>query len=217
MASLREAEATTPSCYRNIAMKVLDHGFVELEESMGGDAAVIRAARICYQSEGTPKSDEQLINRLMTSEPKHNTVFEHSVFRWYVKCPLFVSRQWLRHRIGSFNEKSLRYCTASRECYMPKPTSRVGYGRYGEHIENSFDLYEELVEDDWPKEQARGVLPLCIYTEFIWTVNAWSLMNWLTKRLDKGAQWEHRQYAKAVLVMFEEVMPITAKAFRGQL
>ena len=65
----------------------------------------------------------------------------------------------------------------------------------------------------WRKEQARGVLGTAIYTEFIWTVNAWSLMNWLTKRLDKGAQWEHRQYALAALAIWREVMPVTAEAF----
>ena len=120
------------------------------------------------------------------------------------------------HRIGSFNEKSLRYCVATPEYYIP--TSSVGaYAEYINAIKDVFDVYEELVALGWKKEQARGILPLATYTEFIWTVNAWSLMNWLTKRLDKRAQWEHRQYAEAVLVMFEEVMPITAKAFRGTI
>lgn len=84
---------------------------------------------------------------------------------------------------------------------------------YIEHMERSFDVYERLRAAGWRKERARGVLGTAVYTEFIWTVNAWSLMNWLNKRHHKSAQWEHRQYAEAVLRIFEKVMPITAGAF----
>lgn len=84
---------------------------------------------------------------------------------------------------------------------------------YVEHMERSFDVYERLRAAGWRKERARGVLGTAVYTEFIWTVNAWSLINWLSKRHHKSAQWEHRQYAKAVFRIFEQVMPITAGAF----
>ena len=180
---------------------------------MGGDQAVIRGARICYQSEAlSPEADVRLIRRLMQSEPRHNTVFEHAVFRWGVKCPIFIARQWQRHRIGSFNEQSFRYCSADREYYVPadEPLTEA----YVRHMEASFDVYEQLVAAGWKKERARSVLGLAVYTEFIWTVNAWSLMNWLTKRLHKSAQWEHRQYALAALQLYAEAMPITAEAFR---
>jgi thymidylate synthase (FAD) len=192
---------------------VLDKGCLQLEDWMGGDAAVVRGARICYQSEArSPDADERLIRRLMRSEPKHNTVFEHAVLRFGVKCPIFVARQWMRHRICSFNERSLRYCLADRAYYVPEGdlAQREAYVR---HMEASFDLYEQLVAAGWKREQARGVLGTALYTEFIWTVNAWSFMNWLFKRLDKGAQWEHRQYAEAGLSIYSEVMPITASAF----
>ncbi|NLG51889.1 MAG: hypothetical protein GX552_17425 [Chloroflexi bacterium] len=474
-----------------IRQPVLDKGWVQLEECMGGDAAVIRGARICYQSEArTPQADERLIRRLMASEPKHNTVFEHAVFRFGIKCPLFVARQWMRHRIAcvagdtlvyfdlpgainqgkrrryavtvadlyrrwqegtehaigkkkplfldrvnpnqtysipelaklverreetlreyvregrlqairiaqktptdcailvpgqawhdyaskshttrvpmrerimqmqlrmcnestgeiehtqiadiratglkpvfrvtlengyqlkmtqdhlcltergwltleqatelkcndgvvswrkdspafavngqpaytdqdwlaqrraeglgvqeiaapvrllrafsrvrriefagieptydiqvtgpyhnyiangfivhnSYNERSLRYCLADREYYIPQgdlPQREA----YIAHMEASFDLYEQLVAAGWKREQARAILGTAVYTEFVWTVNAWSLMNWLQKRMVKGAQWEHRQYAETILRMFHEVMPITASAF----
>lgn len=208
-------------------IQVLDKGWVQLEEFMGGDAAVIRGARICYGSQARDAdADAKLIQRLMKSEPKHNTVFEHAVFRWGVKCPIFVARQWMRHRIGSFNERSLRYCVASREYYVPEAPADGAGGtgagtaadpmleEYIRHMEASLDLYERLVAAGWRKERARSVLGLGTYTEFIWTVNAWSLMNWLSKRLDPAAQWEHRQYALAVLQLFEETMPITAGAFR---
>ncbi|MEN6479845.1 MAG: FAD-dependent thymidylate synthase, partial [Anaerolineales bacterium] len=183
-----------------------------LEDMMGGDAAVVRGARICYQS--TAKSegaDERLIQRLMSSTPRHNTVFEHAVFRWGVKCPVFVARQWMRHRIASYNEKSLRYCEAEREYYVPAGVASDS--PYVRHMEAAFDLYEQLLADGWKREQARGVLGMAVYTEFIWTVNAWSLMNWLEKRLDPHAQAEHRQYAEAALGIFRQVMPVTASAF----
>ncbi len=196
-----------------IRRPVLDKGWVQLEDLMGGDQAVVRGARICYQSVAKgPDADVRLIRRLIASTPKHNTVFEHAVFRFAVKCPLFVARQWMRHRICSFNEKSLRYCIASREYYVPSD-DLAGKDAYIAHMERSFDLYAELLDQGWPKEKARGVLGTAVYTEFIWTVNAWSLMNWLEKRLDRRAQWEHRQYAEAVLSMYLEVMPITAQAF----
>jgi thymidylate synthase (FAD) len=196
-----------------IRRDVLDKGWMQLEDVMGGDAAVIRGARICYQSTArSAKADERLIEKLMSSTPRHNTVFEHAVLRFGVKCPLFVARQWMRHRICTFNEKSLRYCIAAREYYVPGGHAD-GEAAYRQHMEASFDLYEDLVRRGWPKEQARGILGTAVYTEFIWTVNAWSLMNWLEKRLDPGAQPEHRSYAEAGLEMFQRAMPVTAGAF----
>lgn len=193
-------------------LPVLDHGFIELEEWMGGDAAVARAARICFQSTAkTPDADARLIRSELKRDPRVNTIFEHSVFRWHAKCPIFVARQWMRHRIGSYNEMSLRYCIAARTYYVPADVPEQD--AYRAHMEASFDLYERLVAAGWRKEQARAVLGTGVYTEFIWTVNAWSLMNWLAKRLDKAAQWEHRQYALAALQIWRDVMPITAGAF----
>jgi thymidylate synthase (FAD) len=80
-------------------------------------------------------------------------------------------------------------------------------------MDTSFDLYERLIAAGWKRERARGVLGTAVYTEFIWTVNAWSLMNWLAKRLHKSAQWEHREYALAVKQIYEDAMPVTAAAF----
>ncbi len=194
-------------------LRVLDQGWVQMEDCMGGDDAVVRGARICYQSEAADRqSDIRLIRRLLKSDPKHNTVFEHAVFRWGVKCPLFVARQWMRHRMASYNEKSLRYCVADREYYVPEDESSTDL--YVRHMESAFDTYEQLTAAGWPKERARAVLGLGVYTEFIWTVNAWSLMNWLQKRIHKSAQWEHREYALAVLELYSEAMPVTAAAFR---
>lgn len=221
--------------------EVLDRGWLQLEEVMGGDAAVVRGARICYGSVAqSPDADVRLIRRLMAAHPTHNTVFEHAVFRFGCKCPLFVARQWMRHRMGTFNERSMRYCIAEREYYVP---SRDAYAEglrpkrseplaersdgisaeeaemavYVGHMEASFDVYGWLLEQGWRPERARAVLGTAVYTEFVWTVNAWSLMNWLHKRLDAHSQWEHRQYALAGLELFSEAMPITARAFREEV
>jgi len=197
-------------------VEVLDKGWVQLEDMLGGDAAVLRGARICYQSVARSAEDDvRLIRRLMRSDPKHNTVFEHAVFRWGVRCPIFVARQWMRHRIGSFNEKSLRYCIAERSYYVP--TYRKETKVYVDHMEASYEVYERLLAAGWRREQARAVLGTGVCTEFIWTVNAWSLMNWLTKRLHKFAQREHRQYALAVPELYERAMPVTAAAFHEQI
>jgi thymidylate synthase (FAD) len=185
-----------------------------------------------------------LIERLLKNQ--HNTPFEHAVLRWYVKCPIFVARQWMRHRIGSYNERSLRYTAADREYYIPginleallKKTSevypdvtkrhdlislaRLGLpplvGEYIRSMEDAFDLYERLVDGGWKREQARGILGTCVFTEFVWTVNTWSFMNWLGKRLDAAAQAEHREYAGAAFDIWYQVMPNTATswaAYRG--
>jgi len=167
-----------------IKYDVLDKGWVQLEEMMGGDKACIEAARICYQSEGgSEEANKKLINRLMKA--RHNTPFEHAVFRFRVKAPLFVTRQWMRSRLCTFNEKSLRYCVADREYYIPQDTAS-GVDNYIRQMESSFNTYEALLRDGWKREQARGILGTAIYTEFIWTVNAWSLMNWMQKRCHKA-------------------------------
>lgn len=181
---------------------------------MGGDQAVIAAARICYDSESRGlDSDRKLIERLLGGEIKHNTPIEHSVFRFKVKCPIFVARQWLRHRIGTFNERSLRHCLAEEDYYIPRDFNIYEEDMYKKAISHALQAYKNLVDLGYRREVARGVLPFAVYTRFIWTVNAWSLMNWLQKRLDKAAQWEHRQYAKAILKIFLQEMPITANAF----
>ncbi len=201
---------------RERRVPVLDQGFIALEDWMGGDAAVVRGARICYQSTSkSPEADVRLIRSELRRKPSVNTIFEHAVMRWYVRCPIFVARQWMRHRICTFNEKSLRYCTAERSYYVPSGLPDIE--AYRAHMEASFDLYERLVAEGWRKEQARAVLGTGVYTEFIWTVNAWSFMNWLSKRADKAAQWEHRQYALAAFRLWREVMPITAAAFAEEV
>ncbi|MFH0771939.1 MAG: FAD-dependent thymidylate synthase [Candidatus Omnitrophota bacterium] len=197
-------------------IEVLDNGYLELVDFMGADEAVIRAARRCYLSEPQGKdADARLIRHLILKD--HGTPFEHAYFTFDVKCPIFVARQWMRHRIGSYDEMSLRYCLAKRDYYTPADLTGEALDKYKRSIEAAFDSYETLVGSGVKREQARGVLPLSVYTLYYWTVNARSLMNFLKLRLDKAAQAEIREYAKAALRIFKEKMPVAAKAFEEKL
>ena len=192
---------------------VLNAGYVQLVEYMGGDESVIRNARRCWRSENksTEKSDRNLIRHLLRKG--HMTPFEAMVFTFDVKCPIFVARQWMRHRIGSFNEESLRYCVANEEYFVPAHLSVDEKQRWIKANLRQFAAYHELIELGMPKEQARSILPLGTYTKFYWTVNGRSLMNFLKLRLDKSAQAEIREYAKAILDMVKVVAPVSFTEF----
>ncbi len=201
-------------------MQVLNHGFVRLVESMGGDAAVVRNARRCWRSEAkTENADRQLLRHLLKAG--HKTPFEAMVFTFDVKTPLFVARQWFRHRIGSYNEESLRYCIAQREYFVPDHLEGDALQAWIRQNEEAFDFYEELVSGSGTvkmvKEQARSILPIGTYTSFYWTVNGNALMNFLNLRLDKHAQYEIRQYAEAILELVKEVAPISFGEFEREV
>lgn len=163
-----------------------------------------------------------------------NTPFEHNAFRFHVRCPLFVAREWFRHRIGSFNEESARYHQLEGDFYVPAPEdvrSQVGKpGAYtfepvapdvadgvridlSEHYERAYRLYRELIDRGLAKELARCVLPMGTFTQFYWTVNARSLMNFISLRATETAQLEIRRYAEALEELFAELMPVTHAAF----
>jgi thymidylate synthase (FAD) len=184
---------------------------------MGGDDSVYDAARFCRGelpggSIATETEKRDLINRLVRMRPAHNTVFEHAVMHWYIKCPIFIARQWMRHRIGTFNERSLRYCTADRDYYIPGLPEELRQ-QYINFMDGEFNRYAKMVQDGTRKEIARGILGTAVYTHIIWTVNAWSFMNWLDKRTDPAAQAEMRDYAQAALELWFAAMPITADAW----
>lgn len=201
-------------------MQVLNNGFVRLVESMGGDQAVIRNARRCYRSEAkTENADRQLLRHLIKAG--HKTPFEAMVFTFDVKAPLFVARQWFRHRIGSYNEESLRYCVALRDYYVPEQLEGDMREAWLKQNEGAFDFYDQLVEgtggEKMVREQARSILPMGIYTTFYWTVNGNALMNFLNLRLDKHAQYEIRQYAAAILKLVREVAPLSFEEFEREV
>ena len=216
------------------AIAVLDHGFVRLDDAMASDLSVVNAARVSFarRREEMDDADEGLIRFLMRE--RHATPFEHSVFRFHVRCPIFVAREWMRHRWGSFNEFSMRYARATHDFYVPEREDvRTQVGKPGaysfepddselaertrEELEAVYDAayaaYERLVEQGVARELARAVLPVGAYTEFYWTVNARSLMNFVSLRAAEAAQREIRRYAEACERFFAERMPVTYEAF----
>ncbi len=209
--------------------QVLDHGFVRLVDFMGGDQAVVQAARVSTgQGSKGEERDRQLIDYLLRH--RHETPFEHAVFKFHVRCPIFVARQWFRHRIASYNEISGRYTTLKYEFYVPAKLRRQISRDYKyeelpedvsadliEKVAQAYDanyrLYNELLEAGVARELARIVLPLALYTEFYWTINARALMNFLSLRAEAHAQFEIRQYAEAIMEIFKTKMPWTHEAF----
>ena len=213
---------------------VLDHGFVRLDACMADDLSVVNAARVSFarHKEAMDASDEGLIRFLMRE--RHGTPFEHNSFRFHIRCPIFVAREWFRHRIGSFNEFSMRYAKATDDFYVPASEDvRTQVGKPGaytfETVEpelaestretfeavyrTAYAAYEELVEAGVAREVARCVLPVGAYTEFFWTVNARALMNFVSLRAAETAQREIRRYAEAVESFLAERMPVTYEAF----
>jgi len=213
---------------------VLDHGFVRLDGALADDLSVVNGARVSFarRKEEMDESDEGLIRFLMRE--RHGTPFEHNAFRFHVRCPIFVAREWFRHRVGSFNEFSMRYARASDEFYVPdaedvrtqvgkpgaysfEPVSAELAERTREKLQGVYDAayqtYEELVEAGVAREVARAALPVGAYTEFYWTVNARSLMNFISLRNSETAQREIRRYAEACERFLEEQMPVTYAAF----
>ena len=213
---------------------VLDHGFDRLDAAMADDLSVVNAARVSFarHKDAMDASDEGLIRFLMRE--RHGTPFEHNSFRFHIRCPIFVAREWFRHRIGSFNEFSMRYAKATDDFYVPEAEdvrSQVGKpGAYSfepvddelaertreelrEVYEHAYETYTRLVEAGVARELARSVMPVGAYTEFFWTVNASALMNFVSLRAADTAQREISYYAQAVEQFFAEKMPVTHAAF----
>jgi thymidylate synthase (FAD) len=215
-------------------IRVLDHGFVRLDDAMADDLSVVNGARVSFARRKTEMetSDEGLIRFLMRD--RHGSPFEHNAFRFHIRCPIFVAREWFRHRIGSFNEFSMRYAKATDDFYIPEPEdvrSQVGKpGAYSfeqvspelaeetrEELEavytEAYATYNRLVEKGVARELARSVIPVGAYTQFYWTVNARSLMNFVSLRNAEFAQLEIRRFAEAVEAFFAQQMPVTHAAF----
>jgi thymidylate synthase (FAD) len=203
---------------------------------MADDASVVNAARVSFakqrELEELSEADKGLINFLMRE--RHGTPFEHNSFRFHIKCPIFVAREWFRHRIGSFNEFSARYSEVPNEFFVPELEDvRAQVGKPGayrfERLSDSlsqtavemisgandraYEVYQALLEMGVAKEQARVVLPVSMMTQFYWTLNARSLMNFLGLRTHETAQYDIRQYANAVLELSRETMPVTFEAW----
>jgi len=226
--------AVTPEVLAENVVPVLDHGFVRLDDAMADDLSVVNGARVSFarHKEEMDESDEGLIKFLMRD--RHGTPFEHNSFRFHIRAPIFVAREWFRHRVGSFNEFSMRYAKATDEFYVPEPDDvRTQVGKPGSYsfeevspevaettreelkavYESAYHTYERLIGLGVARELARCVLPVGAYTEFYWTVNARALMNFLSLRASENAQREIRRYAEACERFLAEKMPVTYAAF----
>lgn len=207
-------------------IEVLDKGHVELIDFMGDDLAIVNAARVSYLGESQgDEADRALLCYLY--EHEHGTPFETVVFKFEVKAPELVFRQWVRHRIGTFNVQSRRYTDVEEDdFYVPEGWIYQSDDYCKEYnaqsmindlisvYENCISQYHRALKLGIHREQARLFLPgFAVYSTFVWTVNARSLMNFLRLRLGDGAQWEIQQYAEAISTVFRERLPWTAEEF----
>ena len=217
---------------------VLDHGFVRLVDYMGGDARIVQAARVSY-GEGTKtvREDGALIDYLLRN--RHTSPCEQVIFTFHVKMPIFVARQWIRHRTARLNEISGRYSVMRDEFYVPnqdevrKQSKRNRQG--GDAAEVPAELrerviallttgqsriygeYEELLEDDVARELARINLPLSLYTEMYWQIDLNNLFHFLRLRMDWHAQYEIRVYGDAMARIAKAVTPLAYDAFEEHI
>ena len=219
------------------AQPVLDHGFVRVVDYMGDDAAICQAARVSY-GKGTKsvQNDEGLIRYLMRHW--HSTPFEMCEIKLHVKLPVFVARQWIRHRTANVNEYSARYSILDREFYIPAPEhvaaqSAVNNQGRGETLQGeeaarvlemlkadstrAYDSYEAMISQDGQqglaRELARMNLPANIYTQWYWKVDLHNLFHFLRLRADAHAQYEIRVYADAICAIVADWVPFAYRAF----
>lgn len=214
---------------------VLDHGFIRVIDYMGDDAAVVQAARVSY-GKGTKavREDRGLIRYLMRH--RHTTPFEMCELKLHVKLPIFVARQWIRHRMASVNEASARYSVLDREFYLPRPEDLATQSRdnkqgRGEALsaEAAAEVLRLLEEDalrvhrtytrlmdehQLARELARMDLGLNTYTQWYWKIDLHNLLHFLALRMDAHAQWEIRAYADQIGALVADWVPLCWEAFR---
>lgn len=237
MQSDKNAESNEPKAVEQ-SRPVLDHGFVRLIDWMGSDLSVVRSARVSYdaawrtgENEG---SDHKLIHYLWKN--KHLTPFESVEFQFEVKAPIFVFRQWHRHRTWSYNELSARYRPLPNEYYVPDmdaighqstsnkqgrdlvtPTDKHLYTGclqdLVKHCDSAYFMYSNLLSIGWPRELARMVLPVNFYSHMFAKVNLRNLLAFLDLRCDSHAQFEIRQYADAMRDLAAAVAPVCMAAW----
>src|ERR1017187_6920222 len=226
----------------NNKIDVLKGGYVRLVDHMGSDLSVVRSARVSYDAEWreavegeVDSKDEKLINYLMKN--KHTSPFESVVFTFEVKAPIFVFRQWHRHRTWSYNEVSARYTELDMGYYVPeldkitlqstdnkqmRTTEKHPHADYIARLidaqcKNAFATYKALLECGTPRELARGVLPVNAYSKMFATIDIHNLFHFLRLRLHEHAQYEIRVYAEAMLEIITPIVPIAIAAFKATL
>ncbi|MCF7975564.1 MAG: FAD-dependent thymidylate synthase [Phycisphaerae bacterium] len=217
---------------------LLDHGFVELIDALGSDLTVVNSARVSFgkRKQELDQGDERLIQYLV--QHQHWSPFRHVQLQFHCKVPEFVARQWYKHVVGivyseaptvdhAWNEVSLRYTDASdMDVYVPdgfrqqsqdnrqasmdqQVADSAGLqNEYKKHCEKALALYRRLIDQGVAREQARGVLPLALYTEFYWTASLQAVVNFIKLRKHETAQFEIREYANALESLTQLVVPV---------
>lgn len=213
-------------------IKLLDHGYVTLINHMGDDNTIVRAARTSYAGgTKTKREDSKLLEYLWKN--KHLTPFEMCEFHFQVKAPIFVARQWFRHRAASYNEVSGRYSVMEDQFYIPKTFKAQSLKNKqcsGEELpeetqdecraavekvfRDCYQVYTGLLERGVSREIARTVLPLSLYTEFQFKMDLRNLLNFIDLRNHSHAQEEIRVYAQAILDLIEPIVPETIRIFK---
>lgn len=220
---------------------VLDHGFVRLVDAMGSDLSIVRAARVSYNADWRTGEDdgkdEKLIAYLMKN--RHTSPFEAVTFTFEVKAPIFIFRQWHRHRTWSYNEVSARYTELDEGFYVPAPDmigrqaqsskqareitgnesqeATVAAALIRNHCEESFERYKTLLGMGIPRELARSVLPVSAYSRMFATVDLHNLMGFLRLRLNPHAQYEIKVYAQAMREIAGSICPVSMRAFDAEM
>lgn len=215
-------------------IKVLDKGFVRLVDYMGGDERIVQSARVSYGAgTKTVRQDRGLIHYLMRND--HTSPFEQVQLTFHTKMPIFVARQWVRHRTARLNEISGRYSIMKDEFYVPDPDQMRGQSTdnkqarsdeklpdpvvekmLAEIVKDQSDIYshyEGMIEDGLARELARTNLPLSLYTEWYWQMDLHNLFHFLRLRMDAHAQYEIRVYAEAMAKCAQAVAPLAYEAF----
>jgi thymidylate synthase (FAD) len=221
-------------------IKIHEHGMIALVDAMPrlvpqdatADAAIVQAARVSY-GQGTKKVNEDrgLIRYLLRH--RHTTPFEMVEFKFHVVMPIFIARQWIRHRTANVNEYSARYSVVPDRFYRPtidnvrkqSTLNRQGgeepvdvgtaeeFLAYLDKAQAQYAEYERLLEKGVSRELARIALPVNVYTEWYWKCNLHNLLHFLSLRMDEHAQQEIRDYATAMYALIKPIVPITAEAF----
>ena len=214
--------------------KVLDRGFVRLVDYYGSDARIVQSARVSYGAgTKTVREDKLLIDYLWKNE--HTSPFEQVVFTFHCKLPIFVARQWIRHRTARVNEVSGRYSVMKEEFYVPD-AEHICYqstdnkqGRSTEDVpaelrtkvldiinslnQSSYESYQEMIKAGIARELARVCLPLNLYTEWYWQIDLKNFLHFLKLRMDEHAQYEIREYANVMAEMVKKICPYTWESF----
>ncbi|WPM06428.1 FAD-dependent thymidylate synthase (plasmid) [Borreliella sinica] len=220
--------------------KILDNGFLKLIDFMGDDKRIVESARISYRGGSAKRKDEELVDYLIRNG--HTSPFEQVVFTFHVKAPIFIARQWMRHRTARINEVSGCYSLAREEFYLPleedlkcqnssNNKSKKGLNslekslleRIKHHQKHSYELYQDMLNASISKELSRIVLPLSLYTEWYWQIDLSNLFHFIKLRLaldvpkeiKENSPKEMQEYAKALMSIVKEIVPISFNSFEN--